>query len=128
MKNQFFGVISLFFLSTTLAGAAQADAARSPNDIASDLVTLNRANMRTFQDKMISFNPFEGAGCLLTISNHEGHISFEPALAEFQTVGLQVVITDDLSHTIESLEMKSKADAAKATALFWELHEACQQN
>ena len=121
-------MISLFFLSLSIGGAAHADTIRSPMEIASDLVKLNRENMRSVNDKMISFNPFEGAGCLLTISNSEGFVSFEPAKAEFQTKGLEVVITDDLSHTIESLEMKSKADAAKATALFWELGKACEQN
>ncbi len=105
-----------------------ADTGRSSHEIASDLVMLNRANMRSIEDKMISFNPFEGAGCLITISNRDGFVSFEPAKAEFQTYGLEVVITDDLSHTIESLEMKTKADAVKAAALFWELREACQQN
>ncbi len=107
---------------------AQAYSARNPHEIASDLVTLNRANMRSVEDKMISFNPFEGAGCLITISNRDGFVSFEPAKAVFQTYGMEVVISDDLSHTIESLEMKTKADAAKTTALFWELSEACQQN
>ncbi len=126
MKKQFFSLISLFFLSITLT--AKADPVRSSSEIASDLVKLNRANMRTVNDKMISFNPFEGAGCLLSISNHEGSVTFEPASSEFQVNGLQVVITDELSHTIESLEMKSKTDAAKASALFWELREACQQN
>lgn len=121
-------MISLFFLFVTVLGSAHADTTRSSMEIASDLVKLNRENMRSVNDKLISFNPFEGAGCLLTISNHEGSISFEPAKAEFHAYGVEVVITDDLSHTIESLEMKTKADAAKATALFWELAESCQQN
>jgi len=128
MKNPIYTMISFFFLSLSLIGSAHADTSRSSIEIASDLVKLNRESMRSVNDKMISFNPFEGAGCLLTISNTEGYVSFEPAKAEFHANGSEVLITDDLSHTIESLEMKSKADAAKATALFWELGEACQQN
>jgi hypothetical protein len=125
MKNRMIQIVSVFSLILMLAPLAFANGNRTSDLIASELVQLVKQQTSDIKGKRISYNPFEGAGCLLTVHNNGTYVDFEPAKMEFKVDDKLVVISDELSHTVETIEAKSKQDAAKIHALLWELNEAC---